>query len=231
MLQKRRGACKWYCGPGRGHYYGRPAPACGTMSLGGSSGEPHHNAHCCRVARGMMSQEPVLVQCPHCYMEVDERATACPYCQRSIDRTADKTPSGSRGLTGRTLLILMALTVGCIALYGAIMGEGNGSSSSSRGAAPAAPQSYRVMYRVTGSGNRADVTYSNESENTEQAAVTLTWEKHFEAERGQFLYISAQSTDDGSRTIKCSIVVNGVVLEQAESSGRYVIATCSGSAR
>jgi hypothetical protein len=97
------------------------------------------------------------------------------------------------------------------------------------GGEPFAVDSYRVTYRVSGSGLRASLTYNNAQENTEQQDVSLNWEEQFDASPGQFLYVSAQSDDNGRRSISCSITVNGVVVEQAESTGEYVIATCSGS--
>ena len=90
--------------------------------------------------------------------------------------------------------------------------------------------SYQVTYRVTGSpGATADVTYENEGGNGEQQdGVRLPWTKTYQMEYGDFMYISAQILIDGR--IKCEIMVDGKVAETAESTGRYVIASCSGSA-
>lgn len=88
---------------------------------------------------------------------------------------------------------------------------------------------YTVRYRVGGTASKADITIENESGGTEQKTVNVPWSETFEAERGQFVYVSAQSQDDASRKINCEITVNGETLETAESSGRFVIASCSGS--
>lgn len=88
---------------------------------------------------------------------------------------------------------------------------------------------YYVLYRVTGNGRRADVTYENAGGNSEQIdGVEIEWKKGQTMEVGDFVYLSAQSADDTGRTITCEILVNGEVVETATSSGRYVIASCSG---
>ena len=97
-------------------------------------------------------------------------------------------------------------------------------------AATVRPQTYTVVYTVTGTSNRATLTYENGSGNTEQKDVDVPWTQTYTVPQGQFVYLSAQSRDDSSRTIECQIVVNGVVVEQAESTGRFVIASCSGRA-
>jgi hypothetical protein len=69
----------------------------------------------------------------------------------------------------------------------------------------------------------------NSSGNSEQKeTVVLPWDQSFAVRRGQFVYVSAQNKDDGG-SIRCEILVNGTVVEQAESTGAYTIATCSGA--
>jgi len=94
---------------------------------------------------------------------------------------------------------------------------------------PARPTIHTVTYRITGSvGARADLTYENEQGNGEQQDdVILPWTKTYRMESGDFMYISAQLQSDGQ--IRCEILVDNVVAESAQSSGQYVIASCSGS--
>ena len=102
---------------------------------------------------------------------------------------------------------------------------------------PAAPAPRRntandaptVVYRVLAkpSTARASVTYENAGNNTEQHDLAkLPWELSFTASRQQFVYVSAQL--DSGFEITCQIEVNGTVIEEATSSGRFVIASCSG---
>lgn len=118
-----------------------------------------------------------------------------------------------------------------------------GVALSNRNTTPPSPATRRVSsptvvsccdieYRVTvpGSG-RASITLTNAGGNTEQHTRFLPFSTEFRVPPGQFLYISAQSMDDVGQRITCEIVSNGKVIETATSTGRYVIATCSGSAR
>lgn len=102
------------------------------------------------------------------------------------------------------------------------------SSAPSNTRAPARTTTYNIVYKVTGEVNgRASLTYENESGGTEQRTVKLPWEYKFKAERGDFLYISAQNEKDRG-PIRCLITQNGASVQNASSSGAYVIAKCSG---
>lgn len=72
------------------------------------------------------------------------------------------------------------------------------------------------------------ITYENEGGNTEQGSVSGSWSTGFEVEDGQFLYISAQN-NNSSGTVSVEIYVDGDKVENASSSGAYVIATASHS--
>ena len=90
--------------------------------------------------------------------------------------------------------------------------------------------SLTVVYEVDSPrvpGATSSLTYANESGNTEQHTVSLPWRMEFEAAPGQFLHVTAQSGGYGNA---CRIKVNGVTVEQADSSGQYSIASCSGLA-
>lgn len=86
-----------------------------------------------------------------------------------------------------------------------------------------------ILYKVEGNGRTASVTYENGDGNTEQADVEIPWRKGFTFAPGDFVYLSVQSGDQGSRSITCEIVMEGEVIETATSQGEYVIASCSGS--
>ena len=90
--------------------------------------------------------------------------------------------------------------------------------------------SHYITYRVEGTAHTVDLTYNNASGNTEQKDdVRLPWQMTFTVPRGEFLYVSAQNQGT-TGSVKCVILVDGLPAERAESSGEYVIATCSGSA-
>lgn len=85
----------------------------------------------------------------------------------------------------------------------------------------------KVRYEVTCAS--CDLTYSNSSADTEQRTIATSWNYEFNAEGGQFLYISAQN-NNSSGSVAVKILLNGDTFKSASSSGAYVIATASGSA-
>ena len=89
--------------------------------------------------------------------------------------------------------------------------------------------SIECEYKVTGSANRVDVTYSNKSGGTSQESnVSTPWTHSFKGENEQFVYISAQNQGE-SGNVTVSIYRNGKKIETSTSNGAYVIATASGS--
>ena len=86
--------------------------------------------------------------------------------------------------------------------------------------------SYTVIYRVDGSGP-AHVTYSNATGGTEMREVRLPWTETFDGRYGEHLYVSAQSLDEYGSPITASISVNGRIIKDATSNGRFSIATVS----
>lgn len=124
------------------------------------------------------------------------------------------------------VFILALLVVAC---------EATAVEPTPRPTATARPQRVNVQYVVTTSARNHEVslTYENAGGNTEQLQVEIPerrWRKEMRVRRGAFLYVSVQNREDGG-SVGCEILVDGVVVERAESSGAYVIATCSGSAR
>jgi hypothetical protein len=133
--------------------------------------------------------------------------------------------------TVRNVIIVIVLIIGAVWLYNSLSSAVNEAERQIRQELEPEPEpdSYTVRYRIGGTASEADITIENASGGTEQKTVDVPWSETFEAELGQFVYVSAQSQDDADRTINCEIQVNGTVLESAESRGQYVIASCSGS--
>lgn len=93
------------------------------------------------------------------------------------------------------------------------------------------PLSYSgiVKYEVACSPNGFDITYINNSGNTEQKDISIgSWVMSFTGYSGAFVYVSAQAGHENA-TITVKIYYKGNIIEQATSSGDYVIATASGS--
>jgi hypothetical protein len=87
-----------------------------------------------------------------------------------------------------------------------------------------------VVYSVGGTASSASLTLTNASGNTEQLeSVSIPWTRTLTMPCGDFVYVSAQN-NGASGSVTCRITSDGASIETAESSGAYVIATCSGSA-
>jgi hypothetical protein len=109
--------------------------------------------------------------------------------------------------------------------------------SSSLGASePRTSLGHSIVYRLSGSAHRVNVTLRlNGPEPAKQEIVSLPLTSktgspglRFIAGHGEPLYLSAQN--DGSGTMHCSITENGRTISSNTSSGQYATVTCSGSA-
>jgi hypothetical protein len=86
-----------------------------------------------------------------------------------------------------------------------------------------------ITYVVSGASNRADITYENENQDASQAVDAIVpWRYAFDAEPGEFVYLSAQR-GGAPGDITCTIELDGVVVESNSSSGAYSICTASGA--
>jgi len=90
------------------------------------------------------------------------------------------------------------------------------------------PTPRAVKYTVRGGATMASLTYQNESGGTEQKDVVLPWPLAFHAKQGAFVYLSVQKKFE-SANLEAVITVNGKILQQAESTPPYGIASVSGS--
>jgi len=98
-----------------------------------------------------------------------------------------------------------------------------------------------VKFEVDGSTKYVTLTATSKNGGTEQNVVQLPYISTFFAKPGTTLYLSAQKTRvvkdtifgpevaaDGSGTVHVLIRVGGAVLQEAESSAPFGIATASG---
>jgi hypothetical protein len=85
-----------------------------------------------------------------------------------------------------------------------------------------------VEYKITGSANSVDVTYTNRDGGTSQESnVGVPWTKSFNIDCEEFLYISAQN-QGSSGSVTARINVDGKKYKESTSTGAYVIASASG---
>lgn len=89
-----------------------------------------------------------------------------------------------------------------------------------------------VTYQVLGDGTRFSMTATTPTGTVQQTPDLPLRTKdyglfQFDARPGEFLYLSAQNVD--GYEITCQITVNGKVISENTSTGKYSIATCRGS--
>ncbi len=112
--------------------------------------------------------------------------------------------------------------------------------------APGAPFTAEVRYEVTGTVHAANLTKKNKEGGSEQLQIDIPYTDTFYAAPGTNLYLSAQKAritkqdggiitpryiliDDGvAGTVHVLIRVGGKVLQEAEATAPYGIATASG---
>lgn len=148
--------------------------------------------------------------CPHCKSSIPKSANTCSHCGKSV---------------GKSLIaqgIAAILGVGFFVFY--IVPIFNGSTEKKE------QDKHHVSYQVAGSTASASLTYRNASGGTEQRTVPVPWSLEMQLPSGEFLYVSAQKKNS-SGNIRASILVDGHVIQEAESTDEYGIASVSGAVK
>lgn len=86
-----------------------------------------------------------------------------------------------------------------------------------------------ITYRVGGTADSADVTYSTASGQEQQQGAHLPWTKSFKVKRDAFTMVDISAQNQGSGTVTCEIDVDGVKVKAAKSSGQYAVVSCDHS--
>jgi hypothetical protein len=125
---------------------------------------------------------------------------------------------------------LLGNLFGTVMLIASITGCGGGAGGTGNGSGQALlPEgSYYVTYAVSGTTKSAGLTYANSQGGTVQEIVSVPWSKQYILKTNDFMYISAQNQQDSGSVIT-EIRVNGIAVKTTTSTGKYVIATSSGS--
>jgi hypothetical protein len=84
-----------------------------------------------------------------------------------------------------------------------------------------------IQYKVEGP-YKASLTYRNATGGTDQTTVALPWTLTFIGQPKQFVYLSAQNTEDWG-SIECTIYLDGVPVRKASANSPYGIASVSGT--
>ena len=85
-----------------------------------------------------------------------------------------------------------------------------------------------AKFEISGTAESVDITYRIGNSTSQEKNVKLPWEYELHANRGDFLYLSAQNNGK-TGTVYVRISKNGMYLESSQSEGAYAIATASGT--
>jgi hypothetical protein len=85
-----------------------------------------------------------------------------------------------------------------------------------------------VTYEVRGTADRASLTYSNPSGGMEQQTQSIPWHMRSKMRRGSVVYLSAQNETDFG-ILRARIYANGKILQEAQSTSSYGIASVGGT--
>lgn len=134
--------------------------------------------------------------------------------------------------------VLAVIAVALVGLMIVVVFLATGAPSSARSMS----STHRVIYKVTTSVDTSvhpscvllDTTYEMAS-GTAQKGVTICGGARsaevdqFVGSSGDFVYLAAQNSSKYFAKISCAIYVDGKLLYQTYSEGKYVSASCSGS--
>lgn len=86
---------------------------------------------------------------------------------------------------------------------------------------------HKVTYKVTGT-RKADITYTDGGTKTSQEnGAKVPWTKTVKSRGDAIVYqVSAQNQIDASKRVRCSISVDGKVVDTNVGKGQYAIADC-----
>jgi Mycobacterium membrane protein len=163
--------------------------------------------------------------CSECGGYIRPDAEKCKHCgaqSTGAVQVGAALPATKPASVLRVLAILggiMVVLVGVLIL----LGGRTGGATSPRTAGGV----YTVQYQVQGTAKGASLTYQNAGGDTEQKDVSVPWAVSLTMREGHFVYVLAQNKGE-TGTITCKILLDGVVVKTAESSGAYKIASCSG---
>jgi hypothetical protein len=171
--------------------------------------------------------------CKECGKELSDDSKFCATCGKKVEgegppisaKPTEDTPKEKVSSGWAKGCGIACVVVAILAVIAVVIGVCSNSSTPSTNK----PTTYTIKYEVTGSATFVSLTYENEDGGTSQIdSASVPWTHTFTAEKGDFVYISAQNNGENGN-VTANIYLNGTLVKTSTSSGAYVIATASGS--
>ena len=123
------------------------------------------------------------------------------------------------------VIALVLIIGGCIALVGGV------ASEVSKGIEEAEAREYAVLYEVTGTAKRALVTYSSTTSGdiAQDSAARIPWKKRLTMGGDVIPTFTLTAQNSGGGTIGCKVTVDGEVIAENRSRGRFAVVSCDGT--
>jgi hypothetical protein len=151
-------------------------------------------------------------------------AAASPALSAAGRRTFGRLP-GPLVVAG-VVLTLVQLVLALVVLGGGTDGE------EASAAAPSAPDdTVEITYIVTGDRPSADIDYTTPQGREDHEATVLPFRASFTFDRETSVAVQVQNRyQHGAGNVMCTILADGVVVQQSKASGEHAVADCQGSA-
>lgn len=119
--------------------------------------------------------------------------------------------------------ILVVIAVVVVVLLIALIGKGVDTVTKD------VKQSHSVVYKVTGTATKVDVTYTNDggTSTEQQANQKVPFTKKLTIPGDFFQVYQVMAQNNGAKgSVTCEILLDGKSVKKATSSGQYSIASC-----